>query len=89
MPVPILCFIRLHNVESATPFEYELDAEGRLVLVGLTWQETREFDRLDRSLPFGGQHVWPEQGLPQLPMEQRWHELWTKHQVALAARRRA
>jgi hypothetical protein len=76
-------------VESTSPHEHELDAEGRRVLVGLSWQETQEFNALDRTLPFHGQHVWPTEGLPQLPMEQRWHELWTKHQAKLAERRRA
>jgi hypothetical protein len=77
------------TVESTSSSEYELDAEGRLVLVGLTWQETQEFKALDRTLPFDGQHVWPTAGVPLLPMEKRWHELWTKHQKKLGERRRA
>ncbi len=82
-------FIRSHSLESSSSLDFELDADGRRVLIGLTWRETREFERLDRSLPFEGQHVWPTEGLPRLPMEQRWHELWAKHQAKLAERRRA
>lgn len=63
---------------------YHSDECGRPVLAGLTFEETQEFEALDAQLPFGGQHVWPTHGLPQLPMEERWHELWTRHQTALA-----
>ena len=82
-------FLEPIPVASTSAEDYEVDADGRRVLVGLTWQETREFEHLDRSLPFEGQHVWPTEGLPQLPIEQRWHELWTRHQETLAERRRA
>ncbi len=77
----------LYSVSNAPPPGYRFDEQGRLVLVGLTWKETREFERLDESLPFEGQHVWPTQDLPLLPMEARWHELWTKHQAAANASR--
>jgi len=65
--------------------EYDLDALGRRVLRGLTYSETVDFETLDASLPYGGQHVWPD-GLPLLPMEQRWLELWRK-QRAVALRK--
>jgi hypothetical protein len=58
------------------------DARGHMVLVGLTFEETREFRKLDASLPYDGQNVWPDQTLPMLPMEVRWLELWTKHQAS-------
>ncbi len=67
--------------------EYQLDNSGRRLLRGLTYDETLEFERLDASLPYDGLHVWPVEGLPLLPMEQRWLELWDKHQAALAALR--
>lgn len=70
------------------PPDCQLDALGRAVLIGLTFEETKEFRELDRRLPFQGQHVWPTEGLPLLPMEARWHELWSKHQAALAERKR-
>ena len=77
----------LFPVSNAPPRGYRFDEQGRPVLIGLTWKETREFERLDESLPFEGQHVWPTQDLPTLPMEARWHELWTKHQAAADASR--
>jgi hypothetical protein len=76
-------------VYASSPLEHEIDVEERRVLVGLTWDETREFNALDVTLPFDGQHVWPTRGLPQLPMETRLRQLWTKHQAKLAERRRA
>ncbi len=71
------------------PLEHEPDANGQHVMIGLSWDETREFKALDLTLPFNGQHVWPTDGVPQLPMERRWHELWTKHRAALSKQRRA
>ena len=64
---------------------YRADDAGRPVLAGLTFEETQEFNALDAQLPFEGQHVWPTDGLPRLPVEERWHVLWTRHQLALAA----
>jgi hypothetical protein len=72
-------------VPDAPPHGYRHDEQGRLVLIGLSWKETREFERLDESLPFEGQHVWPTQDLPVLPMEARWLELWTRHRAAVNA----
>lgn len=58
---------------------YENDATGRRVLVGLTADETEEFERLDAALPYDGELVWPDIDLPLLPMEERWLELWNRH----------
>jgi hypothetical protein len=78
-------FRMLFPAPDAPPHGYRRDEQGRLVLIGLSWQETREFERLDESLPFEGHHVWPTQGLPVLPEEARWFELWTKHRAAVDA----
>lgn len=56
------------------------------LLEGLTLQESVEFHDIDASVPYGGLHVWPDAGLPQMTVEQRWLELWHKHQHALARR---
>lgn len=66
---------------------YTEDGEGRRVMIGLDFAETRDFERIDARLPFGGKPVWPRFGedLPLLPMEKRWLELWEKHQAALQA----
>ncbi len=65
--------------------QYGLDREGRRVLIGLSFDETVEFERLDASLPFDGLHVWPDlsEDIPLLPIEVRWRELWAKHEVAM------
>jgi hypothetical protein len=59
--------------------DYELDAEGRRVLIGLTAEETEEFTRLD-AMVFGtlplSQHEWSR------PEERRWLELYQKHEAA-------
>jgi hypothetical protein len=53
---------------------YGLDEQGRRVLIGLSFDETAEFERLDASLPFDGLHVWPDlsDDIPLLPIEVRW-----------------
>jgi hypothetical protein len=56
------------------------------LLEGLTVQESVEFHDIDTSVPYDGLHVWPDAGLPQTIEEQRWLELWHKHQQALARR---
>lgn len=66
--------------------DYQLDSSGRRCLVGLTYEETTEFETLDASLPYDGARVWPDESLPQLPMEIRWLELWEKHQAALRSK---
>ena len=77
----------LLSISNALPRGYRYDEQGRLVLIGLTWTETREFERLDESLPFEGCLVWLPQDLSSFPMEARWHELWTTHQAAANASR--
>jgi hypothetical protein len=56
---------------------YELDARGARVLIGLTADETAEFARLDESisnrLPSMSKHEWSS------AEEQRWLVLYEKH----------
>lgn len=54
------------------PRRYFVDAVGRRVLIGLTLEETFEFERLD-SEPDGARPA---------PGEQRWLELYAKHEDA-------
>ena len=67
------------------PTRYDTDENGRRVLVGLTIEETFEFETLD-SLPAldqGGNHVaWDENGVPTTTREKRWLELYGKHDTA-------
>ena len=64
---------------------YFVDEKGRRVLVGLTIEETLEFEGLD-SLPAldeSGAHIaWTSDGVPTIPREQRWLELYLKHDAA-------
>ena len=64
---------------------YNIDHNGRRVLVGLTAAETREFETLD-SLPpsdSGGNRInWTFAGGPTTNREKRWLELYTRHDEA-------
>ena len=68
-----------------SPRRYFVDKQGRRVLIGLTLEETFEFETLD-SLPAldeGGHHVgWDENGNPATTREKRWLELYSKHDEA-------
>lgn len=68
-----------------SPRRYFVDKGGRRVLIGLTVEETSEFETLD-SLPAldeGGNHVaWDEKGVPTTTREKRWLELYNKHDEA-------
>ncbi len=67
------------------PRRYFVDQAGRRVLIGLTLEETTEFETLD-SLPAldeSGNHVaWDENGVPTTTREKRWLELYSKHDQA-------
>jgi hypothetical protein len=68
-----------------SPRRYFVDKNGRRVLIGLTIEETFEFEALD-SLPTldeSGNHVArDENGLPTTTREKRWLELYGKHDKA-------
>ncbi|WP_369726053.1 MULTISPECIES: hypothetical protein [unclassified Bradyrhizobium] len=76
------------ELRNNAPRRYFVDAGGKRVLIGLTLEETFEFERLDSQLvanPGDGQVVsdggvvWPVAG------EQRWQELYAKHEHAWKA----
>ena len=71
-----------------TPINIEYTiAEGRRVIVGLSPTETAEFERVDAAIPINLKPVWPDTANSAL--EERWLELYTKHEVArLAPHRR-
>jgi hypothetical protein len=68
-----------------SPRRYFVDKKGRRVLIGLTIEETLEFETLD-SLPAldeSGNHVaWDENGVPTTTPEKRWLVLYSKHDKA-------
>jgi hypothetical protein len=64
---------------------HTIDQKGRRVLVGLSAEETREFETLDSLSPSdgGGNRIaWTFDGDPTTSREKRWLELYTKHDEA-------
>ena len=57
-----------------SPRRYFVDNGGRRVLIGLTLEETFEFETLDVA--------WDEKGGPATTREKRWLELYTKHDTS-------
>ena len=55
------------------------------MLIGLTVEETFEFETLDNQPDvedLGGLAVWDENGVPTSQREKRWLELYSKHDCA-------
>ncbi|MDA9435735.1 hypothetical protein XH88_28875 [Bradyrhizobium sp. CCBAU 51627] len=69
--------------DNNAPRRYFVDAVGKRVLIGLTPEETFEFERLD-SKPDGGrtEAMRVEHGCRPAPDEERWLELYAKHEGA-------
>ncbi|MDQ8730084.1 hypothetical protein [Bradyrhizobium sp. LHD-71] len=64
---------------------YALDAFGNRVRVGLTYAETLEFERLDALEPLddqGNPLPWHAQSDDVRCAEDRWFELYRKHEAA-------
>ncbi|KJC49454.1 hypothetical protein UP09_07030 [Bradyrhizobium sp. LTSP885] len=71
----------MNDLSNNLPRRYVVDVNGRRVLVGLTLEETSEFERLDASLTLLHRD---DAGAPE-PVtgpERRWRELYGKHDVA-------
>jgi len=68
-----------------SPRRYYVDNSGQRVLVGLTFDETDEFEKLDDRLGRDkhSDHLGenPEAALSRCA-EQRWQELYAKHEAA-------
>jgi hypothetical protein len=67
------------------PRRYFVDESGRRVLIGLSIEETFEFETLDNlpALDESGKHVaWDQNGTPTTTRERRWLELYGKHDRA-------
>lgn len=63
---------------------YRSDEQGRPALVGLTYDETCEFEVLEQTAPLDddGNPAWAFEGEPRTPSERRWLRLYTRHQLA-------
>jgi hypothetical protein len=66
------------------PKRYSVDKSGRRVLVGLSIEETFEFETLDDLAPLddSGGHIPWRDGVPITSREKRWLELYQKHDAA-------
>jgi hypothetical protein len=71
--------------EYYSPRRYFVDESGRRILIGLTAEETFEFETLDNppaSDNPGGHIAWPADGTAATTREKRWLELYAKHDKA-------
>jgi hypothetical protein len=67
----------------AAPRRYFVDAVGQRVLIGLTIEETREFEDLDRAQADQGTGGPPEVVIGSFGLDQRrWLALYEKHDCA-------
>ncbi|WBL80293.1 hypothetical protein I3J27_07675 [Bradyrhizobium xenonodulans] len=71
------------DLKNNAPRRYFVDAGGQRVLIGLSLEETFEFERLDsqsvanlEEVVRDGGVLWPVTGV------QRWQELYAKHEGA-------
>ena len=68
---------------SAAPRRYFVDAVGRRVLIGLTIEETQEFERLDLAQSEQSTSVAGKAAVASLGLDdQRWLALYEKHDSA-------
>jgi hypothetical protein len=65
----------MHSPRGSSPRRYHVETKGQRVLVGLTREETFEFERLEIAWVF-------EEGAPTTSRERRWLELYRKHEEA-------
>ena len=71
------------SLRNNAPRRYFVDAVGRRVLIGLSHDETFEFETLDSRFVSEGAGEFAGQGQVVLPTEggdQRWQELYAKHE---------
>ena len=76
---------RAHPAPELLTRRHSIDERGRRVLVGLTAEESREFETLDSLSPSdgsGNRIAWTFGGDPTTSREKRWLELYTKHDEA-------
>jgi hypothetical protein len=67
------------------PRRYFVDAHGRRVLIGLSREETAEFERLEETSAVGSGSPRSIGGIALKVQETRWLELYAKHDMAWKA----
>ena len=70
--------------ERIFPRRYQASASQPCTLIGLTVEETSEFERLDQ-LSLEGNGAWSFDDEPTTPEEKRWLELYRKHETGWSA----
>ncbi|MBR0829887.1 hypothetical protein JQ596_30595 [Bradyrhizobium manausense] len=65
------------------PRRYFVDGHGHRVLIGLSLEETTEFETLEDVSAFGSGHAMRDAG--GRTQEVRWRELYAKHELAWKA----
>jgi hypothetical protein len=73
------------------PRRYQANASQPYTLIGLTIEETSEFERLDHLslIHDSGDGAWNFDEEPMTPEEKRWHELYRKHETGWSVWRAA
>ena len=66
------------------PKRYRIDEDGHRILIGLSIEETFEFETLDDLAPLDetGMYIAWRDGVPITSREKRWLELYQKHDEA-------
>jgi hypothetical protein len=75
----------MSELKKDAPRRYMVDCAGRHVLIGLTIEETIEFERLDSPAArrlHNGHALWDGRDASPTRAEQRWLELYAKHERA-------
>jgi hypothetical protein len=62
--------------------KFVLDADGNRVLIGLTLEETSEFERLEIHIDATGPFPHISRDQWHSSEEKRWLQLWDKHEAA-------
>jgi hypothetical protein len=64
------------------PRRYYVDERRRRVLIGLSAEETLEFEKLDELPPLADRTARSDKAAPATIREKRWFELYIKHDAA-------
>lgn len=79
------CRLMTSRSDDYSPRRYFAEKDGQRVLIGLTIEETLEFENLDRlsaSDDFGGHVARHADGAAPTARQKRWLELYAKHDAA-------